>query len=290
MHLHIAGTRGSVAVTDPDHAVFGGDTTCLLITGTGGEQVLVDCGSGLPRLAPRLAPDPASAADVLVLLTHFHLDHLMGLPGFPLLYRAGTRLQIAAAAASEGGGTVASVLRTLLGAPLWPVDLAQLPAHVDCQDLAAASGDRPLRRGGLEIRWAPLPHPGGCTAFRVDEPATGASLVIATDAEWDHAPPAMLADFTHLCRHPAPCDLLLCDGQYDGQTIAARRGWGHTSWSRAVALAREVGAARLLLTHHDPEDDDATLLAREQALQAELPSAALARQGMVVDLGGGGQG
>jgi len=53
---------------------------------------------------------------------------------------------------------------------------------------------------------------------------------------------------------------------------------------RAAALAREVSAGRMLVTHHDPEHDDQTLHARERALQADLPTAALARQGQEIDL------
>jgi phosphoribosyl 1,2-cyclic phosphodiesterase len=281
MRLHIAGTRGSIAVTAPDRAVFGGDTTCLLITGAGGEQVLVDCGSGLPALAPLLGSDP----DLLVLLTHYHLDHLVGLPAFAPLYRAGTHLRVAGV--DQPDGTAEDALRTIVGAPFWPVSLDRTPARLSFQSLPPASeADAPLTCGGLVVRWAALPHPGGCTAFRLDEPATGASLVVATDVEWDDAPDHLVAGFAALCRQPSPCELLICDGQYDRDTIAARRGWGHTSWPRAVELARELGVGRLLLTHHDPEDDDATLARRERDLQAVAPHAALARQGQVLDLGG----
>jgi ribonuclease BN (tRNA processing enzyme) len=51
-----------------------------------------------------------------------------------------------------------------------------------------------------------------------------------------------------------------------------------------VALARESGCGRLLLTHHDPGDDDEALSAREAALQTALAGAALARQGRELDL------
>lgn len=283
MRLYIAGSRGTIPMTAPDRAAYGGDTTCLLVTGAQGERVIVDCGSGLPALADRLGPGP----DLLVLLTHFHLDHLLGLPSFGPLYDPQARLHLVAALGE--GASCRDALAGLIGSPYWPLPLADLPASLEFTDLPRAMAGEPLRRGGLEIRWAALPHPGGCAAYRIDEPATASSLVMATDAEWDEAPDDLLAAFIDLCRRPTPCDLLICDGQYDSRTIRRRRGWGHTSWARAAELARETGAAHLLLTHHDPQDDDQALARREQELQADLPRAELARQGQTIELGRGKQ-
>ncbi len=278
MRLFFAGTRGSAPVTAPDRAVYGGDTTCLLVTGVGGEQVVLDCGTGLPSLTNRLD----TRSDLMVLLTHFHLDHLQGLVTFAPLYAPDTRVLLAAPPAD--GHTVESAVGGLMQAPYWPITLDQVGSKLSFGDLPSASGETPLRTGGLEIRWAPIPHPGGCTAYRLDEPATGASAVVATDAEWDDAPAHIRADFVRLCTDPAPCAVLVCDGQYDSDAMPQRRGWGHTSRQTAVALAEEVGAGRLLLTHHDPADDDATLAAREREIQIILPTAALARQGQELDL------
>ncbi|HOX26122.1 MAG TPA: MBL fold metallo-hydrolase [Candidatus Krumholzibacteria bacterium] len=278
MRVYFAGTRGSAPATQPDRAVFGGDTTCLLVTGLRGAQVVLDCGSGLPAIAPRLAP----AAELVLLLTHFHVDHLIGLATFGPLYASGSRLRFAAPRA--GGATVEAALRGLLRAPYWPVELDRVPARLSFADLPPSSGAEPLRIGDLEVRWAPVPHPDGCTAYRLDDRADGTSLVLATDAEWRDAPAELRLGFLTLCREPSPCDLLICDGQYDDTTAAARHGWGHSSQSQAVELARESGARRLLLTHHDPEAVDATLAARERALRAVLSGAAFARQGDEIDL------
>jgi len=278
MRVYIAGTRGSAPVTGSDRAVFGGDTTCLLVTGSGGGQIVLDCGSGLATVAPRLQAIP----ELVLLLTHFHLDHLLGLVTFPPLYDP--RAQLLFASPRAGGVSVEAALRGLLRAPYWPVELDCLPARLSFADLPPSSGSEPLRVADLEIRWAPLPHPGGCTAYRLDDPGDGTSLVLATDAEWDGAPDHLRRLFRQLCGEPAACDLLVCDGQYDDATAAVRRGWGHTAWRQAVALAGEVDAGRLLVTHHDPDTDDQTLARRERDLLAAWPGAALARQGVEIDL------
>jgi ribonuclease BN (tRNA processing enzyme) len=277
MRILLAGTRGTTPVTAPDRAVFGGDTTCLLVVGEAGDRVLVDAGTGLRGAAAELPPSP----DVLVLLTHFHWDHLAGLPTLPALHDPRARLLFAAPPADGAG--VGDAVSGVLGAPFWPVRLDDCPANIGFAELPSASGSEPLRTGGLEIRWAPLPHPGGCTAYRIDEPATGASVVVATDAEWRDAAPGLRDGLVQLCREPSSCDLLVCDAQYDDDVADQRRGWGHGTMTDAVALCRETGAGRLLLTHHDPDHDDDALAAREQRLQALLPGAALARQGAWID-------
>lgn len=278
MQLMIAGTRGTTAITASDRSVYGGDTTCLLVTGASGDQIVLDCGSGLPSIAPLVGQAP----ELLVLLTHFHLDHLVGLPSFGPLYDTRSRHLIASA--RTDGSTCREALQGLIGPPYWPIAMDRLPASLNFADLPHSSGAQPMRVGGLEVRWTPLPHPGGCTAFRIDEPETRGSLVLATDAEWENAPKHLLDGFLDLCRQPAPCALLICDGQYDRDIIGSRRGWGHTSWERAVDLAQQVGAERLLLTHHDPQDDDTKLAARDRAIRAVMPTAALARQGQQIDL------
>lgn len=273
MQVYLAGTRGSAPITSPQYAIFGGDTSGLLILGDRGETLLLDAGSGTPALAPRLGPDP----DLFVLFTHFHLDHLIGLATFQPLYTPKARLCFAAP--PTDGMDVETALRGFFRSPYWPIDLDRAGAQISFGDLPSSSGGSPLRIGGLEVRWVPVPHPGGCTSYRIDEPATGASLVLATDAEWANAPEHLREGFLGLCREPKPCDVLICDGQYAPEEAALRQGWGHSAWNDAVDLARAAGVGQLLITHHDPGADDSTLQERETQLQAALPGAALARQG-----------
>lgn len=278
MRVLVAGTRGTVPVTGPAAEPFGGDTTCVLCTGAAGEQVVIDGGTGLRALAPVLGPGPR----VRVLLTHYHLDHLAGLGAFAALYDPAASVEFAAPPLPSG--TVAQAVRGLLGPPYWPLDVDKMAAEIVFRDLPPG-GVEPWREDGLEVRWCPVPHPGGCTAYRVDEPATGTAMVLATDVEWTGADDAARDRFVAFCRDPHPADLLIHDGQYDAAHAAARRGWGHATPDDAVQLARAAGVHHLLITHHDPADDAATLSARERQVRALWPRAAFARQGQQIILG-----
>jgi ribonuclease BN (tRNA processing enzyme) len=57
----------------------------------------------------------------------------------------------------------------------------------------------------------------------------------------------------------AGADLLVHDGQYTPQEYAERVGWGHSTVGHAAALADQAGVRRLLLFHHEPDHDDATI-------------------------------
>jgi ribonuclease BN (tRNA processing enzyme) len=275
----VGGTRGSFPISQRNFLRYGGDTTSFLVEGAGGERVLLDLGTGARRLGDRLRGSPTA---VLVLLTHFHLDHVIGLPALSLLYEAGARIEFAAP--SRHGRKIARELSGMLAPPHWPLRLERMAAALRFFRLPEMKSDRPLRRGGLRIRWAPVHHPGGCWSYRLDEPSTGASTVFATDVEWPLMTAAARARWIAWARHPAPPEALFYDGQWTPEDYEGHRGWGHSRWTDAVEVARAIGARRLWLIHHAPDRDDRALSAIERRLRAAFPRGRASRQGEVISL------
>ncbi len=271
MRIRFAGVRGSWPRTAPRFAGYGGDTTCLQVTPREGPPVFVDAGTGITAAAEQL---PRPGGELLLLLTHAHHDHLQGFPSLGPLYEPGWRLTVAAPELVPAEAAV----RKLMEPPLWPLGLDALRSAVAFRRLPAV-----FAWGSLEIRHHAVAHPGGCAAYRLDE-SGGGSLVFATDLEWGTWDDAGRAAFARFCREPRPVDLLVMDGQFTDDEIAARRGWGHSSLGECAAAARAGGAGRLLTTHHAPERDDAAMAAVEAALAGLLPGAAAARQGQVLEL------
>jgi ribonuclease BN (tRNA processing enzyme) len=105
----------------------------------------------------------------------------------------------------------------------------------------------------------------------------------------DHqAPPGLdtVADAAlELC---AGVDLLVHDAQYTPSELRAKPDWGHSSVDYAVLVAREAGARRLALFHHDPAhgDDDINQMLESVRPAAEAAGVALfaAAEGMAIDL------
>ena len=232
MKVFLGGARGSFPTSGADKVRYGGDTFSLLAEARGGAQVLIDAGSGVRNLKPRLRPGAA------LFFTHTHLDHLIGLPR---LAGAWPKRMILPR------GDLQAVLARTFAPPTWPLSL---PAT----DFAVP--DPPVAVGGLTVRWQAVAHPDGCVAYRVDEPATGAGVVVATDVEWAAMPPPAQDAFAAFARG---ADLLVFDAQYLPAEYAAHKGWGHSAWTDAVEAARRCGAKKLWLMHHAPDRTDAEI-------------------------------
>lgn len=277
MKVTFFGVRGTSPVIGEEFRVYGGETTSILVEGEGGENVVIDAGTGLRKMGERLLREN-SVPSLLLLMTHYHLDHVVGLPSFSPLYHKNWRLT--AAAPIMDTRSVDRVLARVFAEPFWPLQVNTLPARIGFVTLDGGVSGRPYKYGGLEIRWAPLHHPGGATAYRVDEPATGGSFVFATDVEWEESLTEEKKSFMTLCAEPSSPRLLVFDGQFSRENYDKFRGWGHTAWQTVVEVSREVNAKRLLITHHDPGSDDAVLNEIEKQLIDTQPEANLARDGM----------
>ena len=120
MKVIFGGVRGSGPVTGAQYTVYGGDTTSILVLGDSGERILIDAGTGLNNLMPHLG----ESTDALVmLLTHYHLDHLMGLASFKPLYQRDRPIKIVGMVPASGTPDTWQALNTLMDEPYWPVSL-----------------------------------------------------------------------------------------------------------------------------------------------------------------------
>ena len=273
MRIVLGGVRGSAPLAHPDFARYGGATTSVLVDSGAGDRIVFDAGTGLRTLQPLLLSASAQQP-VLMLFTHFHIDHLIGLPAFAPLYDPAWHVLLAAPPCE--GVTAEQAIGRLTGKPFWPAPFRAQQRHLELPEACAAAG---FRHGPFTVRWCSVHHNNGCHAYRVDEDATGASLVFATDLEWSASDAEEREQLLRLCREPGPADVLIMEGHNDAQGLS---GWGHSTWQEAVHVARAAGARQLVVTHLAPTDDDATLAEREQRLRAALPQACLGRQGMSI--------
>jgi phosphoribosyl 1,2-cyclic phosphodiesterase len=282
MKLTLGGVRGSCPVAQPEFMQYGGETTSVLIEGAAGERILIDAGTGIRKLGRKLMREPGSSSAWLF-MTHYHLDHVAGLPMLPMLYDPAWTLTLAAPDHHEV--TMQDIMSRLLDRPFWPLQVEDLKSGKRFEALPGKASKEPYRCGGIEVRWCAVHHPGGCTAYRFDEPATGASVVMATDVEWGQSSEEEREALAGLIMHPVPAQLLIMDGQYSDEGIARFRGWGHSSWQEAVSLAGACGAGMVWVTHHDPNADDEALDRVNALIQVQGTRACLAREGMEVELG-----
>jgi phosphoribosyl 1,2-cyclic phosphodiesterase len=265
MEITIWGSRGSVPVSGASFGRYGGATTCVEVAlpGGGGDappRVLVDAGTGLTELGKRWG-DRAPRA--LLLQSHMHWDHIQGFPFYAPLFDPAMALSLWAVP-REGQG-LRAVLDAQMRRPTFPIGLDILPSRLDFLDIAPC-GD--ARIGGLRLRWQEVCHPSGSTAWRLDY--EGASVVITGDVE------AQGGSHDALVSLARGADLLIMDAQYFPEEYLTRRGFGHSTPLDAARVAAEARVGRLLLTHHDPNHDDARL-------DAKVALARRAARGVQVD-------
>jgi ribonuclease BN (tRNA processing enzyme) len=291
LRLFIGGMRGSRPATGAAFEEFGGDTTSLLVVGSRGERLVLDAGTGMRAVAEQLAR--MEPGKVTVLFSHYHLDHVAGLMMNPLFYRPDWSFILVGPTFADGG--VRDAVTRLLAPPYWPVSWERMSAHFEFVGLPVPHAVRPasgalqpvlILRQNLHIRGCPVPHPGGCMAYRIDDAGCGESLVFATDLEWRKRTSAEETAFLAICREPRPADMLAIDAHFARANETAFTGWGHTSWEDCLDIAQSAGIRQVLLGHHDPDADDAALRAREQQVKNRSPGSMLARAGQWLTIGG----
>ena len=187
----------------------------------------------------------------VILLSHLHLDHILGLGMYPRLSQKGKRTDIYVPVQAEEDA--AALLNGVYEPPYWPLTLKNYAGDVRVLPLGLH-----LEAGGVAIDSIDGYHPGGCKVFRLR--FGGKTLVYATDQEPDEEGFAALAAFAK------DADLLLYDAQYTEDEHRIRRGFGHSTAQEGLQLMEICGAKQLLLIHHDPHSTDAELTARETAL------------------------
>lgn len=257
------GVRGSVPVSGPAFARYGGATLCVLVR-LAGQFIVIDAGTGFLSLPREALEQPW----LPLLLSHPHLDHLLGLTMSPYVFRPDARLEIYAA---ERGEPLEATLDRLYAPPLWPVKVGGLMADVRFGALPESMELGPVRVDAMEGV-----HPGGVSVFRLT--GGGRRVVIATDCTMTPELWPRVEDFAR------GCDLLLCDGQYSDAEWPSRSTFGHNTWRMAARLGRDCGAKRTLILHHAPERTDDALDAAERDAQSVNPDCAFAHEGELTEL------
>jgi len=257
----------------------GGNTSCVEVLRDDGTALVLDAGTGIRALGLDLAR--RGTRRIHLFLTHLHLDHLEGLRFFAPLWDARVEIEI-----WGPRSPVLSLRERILRSfspPLFPLDFRDVPARVSFHDLPA----EPWRADGISLFADLVLHPGPTLGFRLESGGSSVAYIP------DHEP--VLAGIEERSRDwisggaiADGADVLLHDAQYLEDEYDAKIGWGHSSVDAAVAYCRAVGAARLVLFHHEPDRSDAALESlHERACdltRSDLPPPLLAREGMSIEL------
>lgn len=273
-HLRFWGVRGSIPTATRSHLGIGGNTPCMQVVGEAGgpgeasELLIFDAGTGIRELGKEIAARAHPPAAIHIFLTHFHWDHVQGLPYFLPLYSPASHVIFHSAHPPE---SLRSVLAAQMHAPYFPVFFDQLAAHMEFRVIDA----EPQRFGSVTVEAFPLHHPQGSVGYRIRQPQK--TTVYATDHE--HGDPASDRGLIAMTRD---ADVLVYDAQYTPAEYETRQGWGHSTWLDAIETAEQAGAKQLVLFHHDPDRDDEAVRRIEQEARERFPPTLAAYEGLLL--------
>jgi phosphoribosyl 1,2-cyclic phosphodiesterase len=276
--LSFWGVRGSTPTVDPATWRYGGNTPCLELVAPDGSVIILDCGTGLRALGTRwTAPAAGHGAETHILVTHYHWDHIQGIPFFSPLYAETNEFHFYSFRSKFlGRDSLKQVFETQMALPYFPVDLSAMSAKRKFKEV---EGGDVFKIGENTVTARELNHPQGCLGFRIDTAA--GSVVYATDNE-----PGNAKLDESLRELAAGADIFINDAQYTPEQLAAtRKGWGHSTWLEGVKIARQVGAKTLVLFHHDPDSTDRMIDSLLRQAREEFDSVFAASEGMVISLG-----
>ncbi|GMP06994.1 ribonuclease Z [Bradyrhizobium sp. TM239] len=277
--LTFLGTSASVPSAERNHPA--------LLVEAAGKRILVDCGEGTQRQLLRSGSGFRRLDRVL--LTHAHLDHVLGIPG--LFSTLGLRQSAEMMTIHGGPGTLDIVIRMLAG--LWGAGRAPIPVEfaalsegqvidagdftIDCFPVRHRDTDSfgfvfqsPPRRHLLSERLSALGVPDGPMR---GELAAGRAVVIADrtiDPEDVLEPPsggrklAVIGDTETtdgLSHYVADADLLVIEATFLDRDAPTARNYGHLTAAEAAAFAAANNVGQLVLTHMSGRYEDDEILA-----------------------------
>lgn len=268
--LRVWGARGSTPAPGPQTERYGGETTSMEVV-IGGRPILIDCGSGARALGTRLAAE--GVKDIDILFSHFHLDHICGLPFFGPAYSPDTTIRLWSGHL-EGDQDPKQVLCRIMSPPIFPIAFDHLAA---CECLTFQPPDTLELAGDIRVETMALNHPNGATAYRFRH--GGKTLVTITDHE--HGDPELDSAVEAFVRG---ADVMIYDGMFDDSEYANFTGWGHSTWQEGLKLADRAGVRIPIIFHHHPDRTDDQLDAYAEQAERLHPGALIARQGLDISL------
>jgi phosphoribosyl 1,2-cyclic phosphodiesterase len=279
--LSFWGVRGSTPTVDPGTWRYGGNTPCLELVTPDGLQIILDCGTGLRMLGSRWgAPNGDKSQEAHILVTHYHWDHIQGIPFFAPLYDENNHFHFHSFRSKYlGRDSLKQVFETQMALPYFPVNMSSMNAKRKFQEVDGGDSFH-IGKNKVTARW--LNHPQGCLGFRIE--TTAGTVVYATDNE-----PGDAKLEKNLRELANGADIFINDAQFTPEQLATtKKGWGHSSWKEGVHVAREAGATTLVLFHHDPDSSDRAVDTILRQAREEFDSVFAASEGMVITLGAAG--
>jgi phosphoribosyl 1,2-cyclic phosphodiesterase len=239
---------------------YGGNTACVEVRSDDRSQkLIIDAGSGLRELgsewmANGFAKEPR---ETHLFFTHFHWDHLIGLPFFTPMFLKGQTVHLYAVQPD-----LEEVVRTMFKKPFFPVPFETLQSKIIFHKLEPR---KKIKIEGFDITPYQLDHPDPCWGYRIER--GGKTYAHCVDSEATRVTREDLGMDAALYEN---ADLMLFDAQYTMMEAVEKMNWGHSAAPIGLDIGLRENIKHVLFAHHDPGATDEKIVDAERQTREYL--------------------
>ena len=299
-YLRFWGVRGSYSAPFSSHLGVGGNTSCVEIRDDD-HVLLCDAGTGIIAFGNEMMKQK-DVRKLLIILTHYHWDHICGLPFFVPAFVP--EWDISIFGPSQSSKDIEEYVSAQMRAPYFPVGTETWLAHINYPSPAE---DHKLDYGPMAISYENVHHPGTTYGYRIR--VRNKTIIYISDNECLFLEKSITQHFEGMSPEEKElyenmrqeeyeselkliqgADILIHDAQYTPEDYQSKRGWGHSCYIDTVNTAIAAGVKELYLYHHDPNYDDKRMEEIDRHCQQIIKIknsplvCHLAREGMIVNL------
>jgi phosphoribosyl 1,2-cyclic phosphodiesterase len=264
--LRFWGVRGSYSAPFETHLGVGGNTSCVEIR-VDDHILLCDAGTGIIPFGNEILKEP-NVRELMIILTHYHWDHICGLPFFVPAFIPDWNISFFGP--GDSGNDIKSAVSGQMRAPFFPVGTETWLANITYIDPPKENN---VSHGPISFTYQSVHHPGTTFGYRIH--VNGKDILYVSDNEClflNKAIRQKYAEFTEEEKELydaiqveeyeseltliKDADILIHDAQYTPEDYRKKTGWGHSCYIDTVNTAIDAGVKELYLYHHDPNYDD----------------------------------
>ncbi len=234
----------SVSSREKMHSIlgYGNNTPCVeLQCGDKDTSFIFDLGSGASNIVL-----PEHLKSVHIFFSHFHYDHIIGIPFTKFLQRKDIDIHFYSPVEN-----FEKIVRDYLQPPFFPIDLDIITGYNKKVYFHSLHGKKSISIAGKDITWMELNHPGVSYAYKVKDGSK--SFCYFTDVN-------IIDDYFLASEEKNvfldTIDSMIIDASLNFADSLQKRSWGHTNIYEGVNFATKWGVKKIYLFHYDPEDSE----------------------------------
>lgn len=264
------GSRGSFVQTDIEKRKYGLETTCYSIE-LDDEIYIIDCGSGIGHFDNYLYKNNLAHKKIRIFITHYHHDHICGLPFTKFIFDPGVDVEIYGG--NVDGMLCSDVLTNYYRPPYFPVDLIDI--SIGDNKVFNIINRCKLKFGEIEVDALDLNHPGISRGYKFT--INNKQICIVTDYEYrNDENKESVKGFID------GCDILLIDSYYTNDDY--KENWGHSTVEENISIIKECNVKKGYLAHHNIDYTDDYMEKLEEYIKKENDNICFARDNMILEI------